>query len=287
MRVTRRGLVRAGSVAAALAAGGTFAAGQFVGADRDDAASALVAGSLLRVATRVPGASVEAHGSAAARRLVTEGLREPDAVALADPGLFDGVSERATLFATNALVVAYDPASPHAGRLERDWRGALAADDVRVGRTDPARDPLGYRTVMALELAERHGWVDAGSVLDRSAVLPETDLMNALEGGAVDAAFAYRSMAVERGLPAVALPARIDFSDPDRAGTYASASYELDHATVRGAPIRYAAAATTPRGESWVNRLVAARELLESSGFGVPADYPRYDVPVGTAEDNA
>ena len=97
MDVTRRGLLRTGGVATAMAAGGTFVAGRFVGEAGGSEPTALVAGSLLRLATRVPGASVEAHGSAAVRRLVVEGLRTPDAVALADSRLFDGVSGRATL----------------------------------------------------------------------------------------------------------------------------------------------------------------------------------------------
>ena len=276
MDATRRSLLRAGGGAVALGAAGALGYGQAVGSSGAESVEALVAGSLLNVATAVEGASVEAHGSAAVRRLVVEGLREPDAVALADPRLFEGVSDRATLFATNALVVAYDPESPHADALADDWR-AIADPDVSVGRTDPDQDPLGYRTVMALELAERRGDVEADAVLESSTVFRETDLLNVLEQGAVDAAFAYRSMAAERGLPATSLPDAIDFSSPDHADEYAQASYYLDHRTVEGAPIRYAATATTPRGERWVEHLVSGRERLEANGFGVPESYPVRD----------
>lgn len=281
MTVSRRGLLRGASVATALGATGTFAAGRFAGPDAAPESTALVAGSLLRVAGRVPGASVEAHGSATVRRMVVGGLRAPDAVALADPRLFEGIADRTTLFATNALVVSYDPASPHAGALQDDWRSAVESDGIRLGRTDPRRDPLGYRTVMALELAERRYGLDARAVLDASTVFPETDLLNVVEGGGVDAAFTYRSMAVERDVPAVGLPDVIDFSDPDHAETYASVSYDLDHATVHGAPIRYAATATTARGEPWTDRLVTARDLLADSGFVVPDEYPMYDARLG------
>lgn len=277
MAVSRRAFVRAGGAATALCAGGAYAYGQLLGSADAAEPTALVAGSLLHVATEIPGASVEAHGSATVRRLVVDGLRNPDAVALADPRLFDGVSDRATFFATNALVVAYDPESPHAGDLRRDWRAAIAADGIAIGRTDPKQDPLGYRTVMALELAERRYGVDADGVLEASRVFRETDLLNVVEQGGIDAAFAYRNMAVERGLPAASLPADVDFSDPDHAGAYASASYDLDHASVEGTPIRYAATAITDRGESWVGQLVTARDRLEGSGFVVPPEYPRYD----------
>ena len=276
MDVTRRSLLRIGGGAIALGAGGALGYGQAAGSSGAESVEALVAGSLLNVASAVEGASVEAHGSAAIRRLVVEDLREPDAVALADARLFEGVSDRATFFATNALVIAYDPESPHADALDDDWR-AVADPDVSVGRTDPDQDPLGYRTVMALDLAERRGDLEADAVLGYSTVFRETDLLNVVQQGAVDAAFAYRSMAVERGLPATSLPDAVDFSSPDHADEYARASYDLDHRTVEGSPIRYAATATATPGERWVERLVSGRERLEANGFAVPESYPIRD----------
>lgn len=277
MEPSRRTFVRVGATATVLGAGGTFAYGRLAASETADQPTALVAGSLLDVCTAIAGASVEAHGSAAVRRLVVDGLRDPDAVALADPRLFSGIADRATLFATNALVVTYDPESAHADDLQDDWRSAIAAEGVTIGRTDPSRDPLGYRTVMALELAERRYGVDAGGVLDSSTVFQETDVLNVVEQGGVDAAFTYRSMAAERDLPAVSLPDAIDFSNPDYAEEYATVSYELDRTTLHGTPIRYAAAATTGRGEEWVEDLVTARNRLEAGGFVVPREYPIYD----------
>ncbi|MFB6168680.1 MAG: substrate-binding domain-containing protein [Haloferacaceae archaeon] len=241
----------------------------------DPPATALVAGSLLAVAHEVPNGTVEARGSAAVRRLILDGLRDPDAVALADPRLFAGVAARPTLFATNALVLAYDPASPHAADLRADWQATLADPAVTLGRTNPDTDPLGYRTVMALRLADRRGWVDAGAVLSNAALFPETGLLNAVSGGAVDVAACYRNMAVERDLPYVDLPPAIDFSTPTRADSYASVEYDLDGRTIRGAPIRYAAAARTDTGEAWTSALVDGADRLRAAGFGVPDAYPR------------
>lgn len=233
----------------------------------------LVAGSLAALAEDVPGGSVEAHGSVAARRLVTEDARDPDALALADPVLFDGVTDHAILFATNALVVAINPESPHAAAIRDDWAAALARDEVTVGRTDPRSDPLGYRTVLAMRIAAERD-IASPSILDRSQVLPETALLRTLEMGQIDAAFAYRSMAVEHDLPIVDLPAAIDFSDPAHADTYATVSYDLGDRTVQGTPIRYAAAALTPAGEPWIERLTAGTARLERHGFTVPSRYP-------------
>ncbi|WP_335999194.1 extracellular solute-binding protein [Halorientalis halophila] len=237
--------------------------------------SALVAGSLLRVAKQVPGASVEAHGSVAVRQLIRDGLREPDAVALADPRLFAGLAPDVTAFATNALVLAYNPDSPHAAALRDDWAGTVQQSGVEIGRTDPAVDPLGYRTVMALVLAAEDGLLSADRALANARQFPETELGNVLERGDLDAAFVYRNMAVERDLPTVGLPESIDFSTPAAADSYARATYALDDRTVRGRPIQYAATALTDAGEAWIDRLVSGGTRLRESGFAVPETYPR------------
>lgn len=244
------------------------------GQQPDSDPQALVAGSLLVVANRVSGATVEAHGSLTARNLVVDGARDPDVLALADPLLFEGLTDTATLFATNALVLAYHPDSAHADAIEAEWTGALARDDLRLGRTDPKADPLGYRTVLAMKLATDRRSVAPG-LLDDSFVFPETALVRTLESGKLDAAFVYRNMAVEHDLPFVDLPASIDFSDPARADTYASVSLDLPNGLVRGAPIRYGATALTEAGEPWFESLVSDADLLREHGFTVPDEYPR------------
>lgn len=282
---SRRSLLRVAGGTIASGAVGTFLYGQSERAEPTESeVDALVAGSLLRVARATPGAAIEAHGSAAVRRLVLNDLRRPDAVALADPRLFAGIAERATLFATNALVLAYDRDSAHSGAIERDWKRAIESDGIAIGRTDPELDPLGYRTVMGLRLAERAYGIDVRAVLERPQILPETDLLSVLDGGGLDAAFAYRSMAVERGLAYRPLPARIDFSDPAFAERYASVAYDLDGEPIRGTPIRYGAAAITERGRTWVERLVSSVALLRESGFEVPAAYPIRDASVDLNE---
>jgi molybdate/tungstate transport system substrate-binding protein len=273
MDLTRRDLlVGLGSTAVAGGLGAAVYGSVAGGADRTP--SALVAGSLLGVATEVPGATVEAHGSVAVRQLVRGDLRDPDAVALADPRLFEGLATQVTAFATNALVVAYNPDAAHADAVREDWAGAVQRSAVGVGRTDPAVDPLGYRTVMLLRLASEEGLLDADRALENARLLPETDLANVLERGDLDAAFVYRNMAVERDLPYVSLPDRIDFSSPAAADSYARAAYDLDDRTVRGQPIRYAATALTDAGQPWIDRLTGGRTRLDEAGFGVPESYP-------------
>ncbi|MFD1587373.1 extracellular solute-binding protein [Halorientalis brevis] len=281
MELSRRALL--GTIGGATIAGvtGVTLYGE-VGRETEDRTTALVAGSLLAVANEVPGATVEAHGSAAVRRLILDGHRDPDAVALADPTLFEGISSDATLFATNSLVLAYNPESDVADDIRRDWQAAVQDPDVGVGRTDPDLDPLGYRTVMALELAANRTDIDADRVLANATTVPETDLLNVLEGGELDAAFAYRNMAVQRDLPAVSLPTWMNFSDPEAADQYGQVTYDLGDKTVRGAPIRYGATALTEAGQSWIERLVTGTERLERMGFSVPQSYPDRDRSVAT-----
>jgi molybdate/tungstate transport system substrate-binding protein len=249
--------------AAGTALAGTAAASLLTGGEQRP--SALVAGSLNIVANEVPGASVEAHGSVTCRQYVLDDLRDPDALALADPVLFDGIAEP-TLFATNALVLAVSP-----DYHSRVWQSVVRDDAISVGRTDPQQDPLGYRTVLALRLSD----LDADRHLDEMQTFPETSLLRTLEAGGIDAAFCYRNMAEAHGLPYRELPPEIDFSDPALADHYATASVEVNGEEIRGAPIEYGAAALTDAGEPWVESLISNRERLELNGFTVPSGFPR------------
>ncbi|MFB6308107.1 MAG: extracellular solute-binding protein [Haloarculaceae archaeon] len=252
--------------------------------------SILAAGSLqralrgeFRAAVEEP-ITVEARGSVAAARLVADGRRDPDVVALADPTLFSTILSapwHATV-ATNALAVAYDEGSEGGRKVaeaER-WYRPLAGDDVALGRTDPDLDPLGYRTVFALQLAAaRHDRPDLpDQVLGPEQVYPETALLSSFETGGLDAAVVYRSMAVDRDYPRVDLPPAVDLSDPERSEAYARASYTLPNGTtVHGDAIRYGAWLRTDRPATRrVFRALAEGTGLPGHGFTIPDSYPHY-----------
>lgn len=273
MTTDRRTVIARTTSVGALLAGGVLGSGLMTSEGTASPPTVLVAGSLQGIAGRIGVATVEAYGSVAARRLLVEGARAPDAIALADPRLFRGLADEVTLFASNALVLAYAESAPHAGAIRTDWPSAINRPDIDIGRSDPDLDPLGYRTVMGLELAAEYG-VNADRVLDRSLIFPETALMLALEAGELDAAFVYRNMAVEHDLPYVELPTRIDFSAPDHLDHYATVSYDRGRRTVRGAPIAYGATALTGRGEPWVESLAGATDVLEQAGFAMPGRFP-------------
>ncbi|WP_415381641.1 extracellular solute-binding protein [Halosimplex sp. TS25] len=305
--VTRRGfLTAAGAVGAAGATGVSAALSGCVGsvgsvAGAEDGSgepvSVLAAGSLqlafsegLRAAVD-RSLRVECHGSVTAARLVDEGKRDPDIVALADTALFDGplATDWHAEFATNALVVAYDEESAAGRRVgEADrWFDPVLAGEATLGRTDPDLDPLGYRTLFALDLAseyyDRPGLRKA--LVEPRQVYPETSLLSRFETGDLDVAVVYRSMAVDRGYDHVELPAAVDLGDPSRADEYAAMRYDLPSGeTVRGAPVAYGAVARRDddRVAETFDALVAG-DYLADHGFALPESYPEYsgDVPRG------
>ena len=230
---------------------------------------------------------VEAYGSARVARMIAEGQRDPDVVALADTALFDSLLEADwyTVFTTNAMAVAYNPDTA-GGRAVRDadrWFEPLLDGRARLGRSDPELDPLGYRTLFALELAADHYGREglAGDVLARNQIYPETQLLAQFETGSVDAAFVYENMAVERDYPFLDLPADIDLSDPGRTDAYAEVSYELpDGTVVQGAPIEYGARRRTDSSAAtdvFETMVESAADYLGPHGFVVRSDYPIHE----------
>jgi molybdate/tungstate transport system substrate-binding protein len=299
MRRSRRTvLARAGATGALALAGCTT-----LGTDSEPV-RVLVAGSLQRAVDRGlrdavdDPIRVEARGSAAAARLVADGQRDPDVLALADIALFSRLLGDAwyASFATNAICVA--TADTHGGRAvqaaageratrdaqataDAHWYDPIIADDATLGRTDPALDPLGYRTLFVLDLlaAANDDPELSEHVLAPDQVYPETALLSQLELGAVDAAVVYESMATDHGYDAIDLPATVDLSDPAHADTYSRASYDLpDGGRIRGDVIAYGTTLRSlddPAARRVFDALVDG-SVLDAHGFGTPAHYPAY-----------
>jgi molybdate/tungstate transport system substrate-binding protein len=238
---------------------------------------------------------VEAHGSATVARMVAEGQRDPDIVTVADTALFEEPLSPPwySTFTSNAVVLAYNPDTEGGRRVAAAdrWYDPLVAGDVRLGRTDPDQDPLGYRTLFTLELAARY-YDDAPAlhetIPDRRQLYPETALISEFETGSIDAAFAYRNMAVERGYDYVDLPDRIDLSSPAHTERYATVSYTLPSGQeIRGDLISYG---STIRRPSDAARSVfvahTTGDYLGESGFLLRDEFPRYegDVPAAVRD---
>jgi molybdate/tungstate transport system substrate-binding protein len=237
----------------------------------------------------------EYHGSNAVVRMVEDRTKHPDVVVSADVELLRSQlrPEYASwdiVFAGNELGIAYNPQTDLGERLdagERPWYELLAdASAGAVAISDPDLDPLGYRAVQMLTLAEEYYDVDGlrESVLESAQFeADEPRLLADLETGNRAAAIAYRNMAVDRDLPFLDLPPQLNFADPTLADHYAQATYTTDDGyTAAGSPILYNTtvldeADNAAAGREFVGFLLDHPDLLREAGLGVPKSVPRGD----------
>lgn len=225
-------------------------------------------------------------------RKLTELDRVPDVLAVADETLLPqlvvpGHARWYVAFATNAMVLAYTDRSIGAREITTaNWWQVLLRPGVRVGRSDPAVDPSGYRAIMAVQLAERH-YRQPGLAAKLLAAMPsryirhaEADLSALVQAGELDYGWTYRSLAIAHGLQYVELPREIDQSAPALAAWYAQVAARIggppgtDSLTIRGAPITFALtvparAAHAATGQAFARFLLSAegRAILERSGL--------------------
>ncbi|MGH2457640.1 MAG: extracellular solute-binding protein [Chloroflexota bacterium] len=202
----------------------------------------------------------EGKGSVAIANLIKGKTRTPDIFISADPSVNARLQGPANgdyvswwvPFARTALVVAWSPKSKFAADFKaaraekRPWESVLEESGLRLGRTDPALDPKGYRTLWLFQLDEaRTG--DSGEArkilgpADNPAqIFPEEQLVARLQSGQLDAGIFYQIEAVEAGLPYLELPAAVNQGDPAQATHYATASYTDEKGvTYQGSPILY------------------------------------------------
>lgn len=192
-------------------------------------------------------------------RKITELHRTPDLLLLADADVFPQFlvpkySSWFAEFARNRMVVAYTDKSKHAGDINpADWMKILARSDVEVGRTDPNRAPVGYRTLLMFDLAERHYKTPglAKTLLEHAPeknIRPNAaELAALLAAGELDYIYDYQSVAESNGFKFIKLPSQIDLGDAIQASQYARVSVQVrgttpgTTATFKGQPILYGA----------------------------------------------
>jgi molybdate/tungstate transport system substrate-binding protein len=216
---------------------------------------------------------LEGHGSVQVIRSVTELGEDIDLAAVADYQLIPLLMYPAQMpdnagpyadwyikFATNRLGIAYTANSWYATEINtQNWYDILARPDVRLGLADPRIDSLGYRAMMAIELAQ--GYYQDNTLFKKLIIdnfgpgfevvdtqngttieIPELvkpsgnklslrsysiQLLALLDSGDIDYAFEYESVAKQRGLKFVELPPEIDFSSRDYATQYQQVQVEL------------------------------------------------------------
>jgi len=214
-----------------------------------------------------PGINVElqAHGSIQVIRQVTELGQNADVVAVADDSLIPMLMYQTKMpdgkpYAnwdiesnTNQLVLAYTPNSKYADEINlSNWYQIISRPDVTLGFTDPRMDAVGYRTLMALELAESYYGdpnimqdtvgnyfsmpitadnIDGVSTVTVPELLEPTDnhivlrdgdmdLLALLQSGNIDYTIDYKSVVMQDHLNYLELPPEIDLGNSSFAQNY-------------------------------------------------------------------
>jgi len=234
----------------------------------------------------------EYYGSNAVMRRIEDDLAVPDVIVSADATLlrdrlYGTVTDWDVAFASNSLGMAYNPETAVGQRLAEGtpwYTVAVESEPGAIAISDPDLDPLGYRAVMAFELAAaEHGLDDFRERLLRQVYREpaEPQLLAGVESGNRAAAIAYRNMAVEHDLPFVAFPPAYSFGRLALADHYATVSYTTDDGyTARGRPVTYNAtvhreAASPAAGRQLVQFLVDNPSLLTDTGLTVGPQLPR------------
>ena len=181
---------------------------------------------------------LEPAGSLVCARKITELHKPCDIMASADYFVINELlmpeyADWSIRFATNEIVLAYLDKSKHAGEVNSEnWCDIISSEDVIYSRADPNADPCGYRSVLALKLAEKYysknGLVDKLLEKDKNFIRPkEVDLIALLESNAVDYIFNYKSVAMQHNLNYVKLPDEINLSRPDYNDLYNTVNLEI------------------------------------------------------------
>jgi molybdate/tungstate transport system substrate-binding protein len=237
----------------------------------------------------------EGKGSVAIANLIKGKTRTPDVFISADPSvnaLLQGASNGNYVswwapFARTTMVIGWSPQGRFASAFEdakagkHTWESVLDQPGFRLGRTDPALDPKGYRTIWLFQLdAQRTGDENEvqrilGAPDNPDQIFPEEQLVARLQAGQLDAGVFYQIEAVEAKLPYLELPAEINQGEPAMAAHYATVSYtDKSGATYHGSPILYTVTIPStsrdlPGAESFVQFLLgeAGQKLMTQEGL--------------------
>ena len=189
---------------------------------------------------RNPGVRIllEPAGSLVCARKITELKKPCDIMASADyfvinELLMPDYTDWSIRFATNEIVIAYGEKAKYSTEINStNWMEILLRDDVIYGRSDPDADPCGYRSVLAMMLAESHynlpGLTSKMTSKNKDYIRPkEVDLVALIESNAIDYMFQYKSVAIQHNLKYIELPDEINLSDPSMGVLYKTVSMNI------------------------------------------------------------
>ncbi len=233
-----------------------------------------------------PGVNIltESAGSVECARKITDLKKPCDIIASSDYTVIDkmlipGHADWNLQFCSNELCIVFTDQSKYASAITtRNWFDVLMRKDVVFGRSDPNADPCGYRSVMAIQLAEKHhgkpGLAASMLLKDQKNIRPkEVDLLALLETRTVDYIFLYKSVAIQHKLRYIELPEEINLKNPALESLYHTATVEINgkepgqKTVVSGEPMVYGITMlrTAPNREV----AVAFIEFMLSEGKGM------------------
>ena len=167
----------------------------------------------------------ESGGSTKMARLIAEVGKPADIMASADYKVIDNLlipdhADWNIRFASNQLVLCYTPNSRYANEInENNWYEILCRKGVVWGHSDPNLDPCGYRSLMAMQLAEK--FYNKPGLYKRllanrpmKNVRPKSvELISLLNTGNMDYAWEYLSVAVQHNLKYIKLDDHINLGN--------------------------------------------------------------------------
>jgi molybdate/tungstate transport system substrate-binding protein len=233
----------------------------------------------------------EAKGSVASTKKITQRGKKASVLGVSDYRLIrDRILKEFgnwyAIFATNAMTIAYTDKSTDADEISPDnWWKVLTRDDVKFGHADPAIDPNGYRSVMAMQLGmipfqgkKLYGEETYKTLRERETIPAGTEsaLIGQLQTGALDYAFEYQSAGASHDVKTVDLQPSVDLSKATAkyAKHYAKATVKTESGTFTGAPIAYGITvpnvAKAPKlGARWVEFMTTkpGQQILTETGF--------------------
>lgn len=237
--------------------------------------------------------NLEGKGSVASTKKITEKGRQADVLGVADFRLIRDMvmgeyGDWYGVFATNAMTIAYTEESKYADEFGTDtWFDVISRDDVAVAHSDPAADPNGYRSRMAMKLGAiefrgetLYDEATRDAMLDNAKVTAgtETDLLSQLQSGELDYAFEYRSAGASHDVQTVKMQPHVDLSKATKAHAahYAKVDVTAGGNTFTGAPITYGitvpgVAENPDAGADWVEYFASepGKRILKDNGFSL------------------
>ncbi|MCX6306249.1 MAG: tungstate ABC transporter substrate-binding protein WtpA [Bacteroidetes bacterium] len=247
---------------------------------------------------------MESAGSVECARKITDLNKPCDIMASSDYKVIDNIlipkfAGWNIKFVSNEMCIVYTEKSRYASQINaKNWYEILLKKDVAYGRADPNADPCGYRSLMTIQLAEKHyrkpGLAGLLTAKDQNYMRPkEVDLLAVLESQSVDYIFLYKSVAIQHNLKYLVLPSEVNLKDPKFTDLYNSAMVSINgkepgqKVTMKGEPMIYgvtmiSAAQNKPAALAFMQFLLSKEQgikILENNGQPsvIPQPNPNFD----------